>query len=816
MGVVLQDLRFAVRVLRKSPWVTAIAVLTLALGIGGNTVIFSIVNGILLKPMSFEEPDRIVQLQRSFPDGQAPYTSTAKFRYWSENSTGFEAVSAWDGLGSGFNMSGVAGPPERILGSQVSWQFLRVFGAAPALGRDFSREDDAVGAPRTLILSHGLWQRRFGGDADILGRKLRFNGEPFEVIGVAPAGFAVPETAQMWTPFQLDLSDQSIANHLMVTARLKPEVGLEAARAEMQVVAQQFLQEHAGEGHSPRESISVVPFQEFLYGGFRPALLIMLAAVGLVLLIACANVANLQLARSSARAKEIAIRSALGARTRRVFRQLITESALLSLAGGAAGLLISLFGLRPLLSMSPMDVPRLGEVAIDGTVLLFTLGVALATGVLFGLAPAVQASRVDFNEALKEGSLRASSGRSGGRMRFALVIGQVAMAVVLMIGASLLLRSFFNLRSIHPGFNSENVLTQKMSLPAKYSAPDALGRFERQVLDEVRGLPGVSYAAMAASLPFQIGADMPLSVMGREPERQPQISPLYRPVSDGFFEVLEIPLVRGRNLQRSDHDQSELVAVINQNAAEAIWPGEDPIGQSIRIGWPLLPELADPAPRRIVGIVGDVREQGLDSPLSPMVYIPSSQMPRNFSQLLVQRLPVSLAVKTQGPPHDLIQAIQSKVWSVDPEQPLFNALLMDEIMARSLGTREFNMLLLGVLAAVALVLASVGIYGVLSYLVAQRTREIGIRIALGAGRSRIVGLVVFQSMRAALVGIGLGLAAALFLTRFMASLLSGVGAMDLVSFLAVPALFALVALAAACIPALRASEVDPNTALRWE
>ncbi|MEE8584005.1 MAG: ABC transporter permease [Acidobacteriota bacterium] len=819
MGTTWQDIRFSVRVLKKNPWVSAVAVLALALGIGGNTVIFSVVNGILLQPLPFSQPQQLVQVMRSLPQFSSPWVSVPHFFHWRDNSQAFSSLAAYDNLGSGFNLSGSSGRPERLIGSKVTAGFFTVFAAPPALGRGFVPQDDQPGAPPVVILSHALWQGRLGGDPALIGQALTLNDRPYTVVGVAPEGFRYPSQAELWTPLQLDPSDQSPANYLYVTARLKPGASLQEARSEMTLLGEQFLDAHPGWADAGDEAVALRPLQEFLYGNLRPALLVMLAAVGLVLLIACANVANLQLARSANRSKEIAIRTALGAKAGRIFRQLLSESLLLALIGGVLGIVLCAVSLRPLLTLSPMPLPRLADVGLDWSVLLFTLALSLLTGILFGLAPALQASKVDLNDSLQESSLRSTAGAAGKRIRLALVTGEIALAVVLMISASLLLRSFMAIRDVDPGFDASGVLIFKLGLSGdQYPQGEALERLTSQLLPRIEGLPGVQNAAAAMPLVLELSSDLPFTIEGRY-QAGTQIgvgSAYYTPVAGSYFQALRIPLLRGRRFSETDRPGSELTAIINQAAARRYWPEEEALGQRIHLGMPAVADLADPHPRRIVGIVQDVRQDGLDQPPPPIVYVPLGQISDGLAGLLVPFFPLSLAVRSETPSGWLAQAVQQQVWSIDPNQPVSQIRSLEEIVAATLGAREFNMILLGMLAAMALLLAAMGIYGVLSYLVGQRRREIGIRMALGAGRGQILRMVVFQWMKAALAGIGLGLAGALAATRLLSRMISGVSPTDLMTFLAVPVLFTLVALAAIYFPARRATLVDPTRALRWE
>ncbi|HEY9419894.1 MAG TPA: ABC transporter permease [Thermoanaerobaculia bacterium] len=818
----LQNIRYAARVLVRTPGFTIVAVLTLALGIGANTAIFSVVNGLLLRPLPFAEPDELVQLQRGYPNGTSPSVAIPKFLYWRERADVFESVAAYDTLGSGFNITG-NGAPERITGSRVSREFLTVFGVRPEIGRDFVPEEDRPGAPKVVMLSHDLWKRRFGGERSIVGKAVRLNDEGYTVVGVLPASFRFPANAELWTPVGIDPANREKANYLEVTARLKDGVSLEQAKSVMKVLAEQFTKANP-DMMDERETFAVVPLRERLYGQLRPALLVLLGAVACVLLIACVNVANLQLARSAARRREIALRTALGAGRSRIFAQLLTESVVLALAGGAAGLILGFWILKPLVAMSPVDAlgpagtAALPPIGIDATVLAFTFGLALVAGLLFGLMPAIQAVRVNLREPMQEGSTRSTGGARGALGRRLLVVSEVALALILITNAALLVRSFGGLMSTDPGFRPEGVITMKLSLPeARYGDPAALERFGRQVAERVEAIPGVRSASLATSLPLEMGPDLPFAIEGKWPggdSFEGAGSAQYRAMTPGYFETLGLGLARGRFLGPTDDAHSEPVALINETAARRFWKGEDPLGQRIRIGVPVTVELAEKGPRRIVGIVKDVRETGLDQEAPPIVYIPAGQAAPPMMTLLVRMLPVSLILKVEGSPAGLAESLRDAVWAIDPQQPVGEIASLEQIVTRSLGSHRFNMMLMGVLALLALLLAAVGIYGVLSYLVSQRTREIGVRMALGASARQVLRMVVGQGLTPVLIGVALGLGGAFGLTRLLSGLLVGVSATDLTSFVLAPVVLTAVALLASTIPARRASRMDPLLALR--
>jgi predicted permease len=822
MSLLLNDLRYAARVLWKTPGFTLVALFTLALAIGANTAIFSIINGLLLRPLPYPQPDALIQVQRGFREGESSSVNIPEFLFVRDHNSVFSGLTTYDNLGSGFNLAG-DGVPERIIGSRVSQRFFSVFGVSPQVGRDFLPDEDRPGGPKVVMLSDGLWKRRFGGDRSLVGKTLNLNGESYTVVGVMAPGFRFPATAELWTPVGIDPSSTEKANYLEITGRLKDGVSLAKAQAEMKVVAQQFGKARPGFMNT-NETIRLKTLQENLYGQLRPALLVLLGAVGAVLLIACVNVGNLQLARAAARRREVAIRAALGARTSRIFAQLITESVVLALAGGAVGLLLGWWTLKPLLALSPLGQAGpaaqalLPHIGIDGTVLAFTFAVSLLAGVLFGLAPALQATRVNLHEPLKEGTNKSTGGRTMKLARYLLVVSEVALALMLITSAALLLKSFSTITNREPGFRPDHVLTMKISLPeARYGKPAALDQFSRQVAERLRTLPGVKAAAVATSLPLELGPDLPFSIVGKWPggdSKEGLGGGQYRAATGGYFETLRIPLARGRFLNDHDVNNSEQVAVINEAAAKRYWKGEDPLGASIWVGMPLVGELADPQPRRIVGIVKDVHESGLDQEAPPIVYVPIGQISPQLTAMFVRMLPSSVIVQTASAPTGLTAAVRQQIWAVDAQQPITDVVTMDEIVTRSLGSARFTMVLMGALAFLALILAAVGIYGVLSYLVNQRSREIGVRMALGASGWRVLQMVVGQGMVSVGIGVAAGLGGALLATKLLRSLLVGVSAHDPLTFILAPVILSAVALVASSIPARRASLLDPVLALR--
>jgi putative ABC transport system permease protein len=830
-----RDLRYAARGLARTPGFAALALLTLAAAIGANVAIFSVVDSLLLRPLPLPQGARVVTLLRHFTEGDSDAVSEPKYFFWRDHGAPFTAVAAFESLGSGFNLAG-EGKPERIVGAHVSANFFAVLGERPALGRSFLADEDRPGAAHAVVLSDALWRRRFGADPAILGRPLRLNGEPYAVVGVMPGDVRFPSRAELWTPFCLNPASREPEPYLEVVARLREGTGVAAAQSAMDVVARRFAAAFPDQVRKV-EGVHVVPLQAFLYGDLRPALLILLAAVGAVLLIACVNLAGLQLARAAARRREIAIRTALGASRRRLVAQLLWESLLLGASGGLAGLLLGSWCLRPLLAASPLDPGRQEQIGLDGRVLLFTLGVSVLAAILCGLAPALHSVRGDVQAALKgSGATRGHAvgrggraglggragrgGPGGGWTRRLLVAAEVALALVLATSAMLLARSFVHLLRTGPGFSPAHVLTGKLSLPeGRYGSGAAIERFADQLLPRVAALPGVRDAAIVSTLPLEDGPPVSFTIAGRyqgNASGEGVGVARYRAVTEGFFRTLRIGSVRGRVFGAADRRGAPLVAVVNEAAARRYWRGEDPLGARITIGPPSTRELGDPGPRTLVGIVRDVRELGIDQEAPPIVYVPLGQLPDPFARIFVRLLPLSLAVRSAGALPELPAQLERQVARVDPEQPLTELRAMDEILARSLGSRRFTALLLCLMSLLALALAALGIYGVISYLVEQRSREIGIRMALGASPPAILRLVVRQGMPAVLLGIAAGLAGALALTRLLGGLIYGIGAHDLVTFVLTPALLVLVAMAACAVPAHRASSVDPLVALRLE
>jgi predicted permease len=817
MSTWLRELRYAARVLWRNRTATLVAFVSLALAIGATTAIFTVVDATLLRPLPFPDADRLAQLARGYQDGVSSSVSVPKFIYWREHGReSFAHVAAYDSLGSGFNLVGV-GRPDRLTGSRVSAAFFSAMGVAPALGRDFRAVEDVPGGPRLVILSHALWASRFAGRADLVGQAVTLNSEPYTVIGIMPPGFSYPSGAELWTLFQFDPGSLDRANYFEVVGRLKPGVTFEQGRAVMDVASRNLRRAQpalVGE----RETVAVRPLRERLYGNVRTALLVLLGAVLFVLLIACVNVANLQLAQFSERHHEIALRSALGAGGWVAVRQLLLESLLLAVLSGVAGVLLAYAAVPALLSMSPVAA-QAGRIIVDLRVLAFALSLSVVAGLTFGLFPAWQAVRPNLDSILRTGTRRSAGSRASAWLRRALIAGEVALALVLTIGSFLLVKSLIGLRARNPGFIAENVLTMKLSLPeARYGQGEKIAQFQERVEQELGAVPGVRAAALALSLPMQLGPDLPFTIAGRYvPGTQTGVGDaFYRPSGPAYFDVLQIPLRRGRLFDARDRRGTLPVAIINEAAARRFWRDENPIGQRLTLGQPYVPELADPTAREIVGVVADVREQGLGQNVEAIVYVPMAQQNDGMTALGVRLLPMSIVLRGEGSVASLAEAARQAVWRVDPAQPVSDVRLMREIVSRSLGSQTFNTVLLGGLAGLALLLSAVGLYGVVAHLVGQQTREIGVRMALGATRANVLRFFVGHALLLVGAGIFIGLAGAFGLTRFLRSLLTETSTTDPWVFVLAPVLFAAIAIAAAIRPALRAASIDPSVALRAE
>jgi predicted permease len=809
----LKELSYAARSLLKHPAFSAIAVLTLALGIGANTAIFSVVNATLLRPLPFKDPERVVMLwgylaKMAQVSDKLP-NSSGNFVNLKDQTKSFESFAAFRSwtwhLTSG-------GEPELLRGARVSADFFPAIGVTAILGRSFSAEEELPNRAPVAVISHGLWQRHFGGDANVIGKTVTLTGESVIVIGVMPKGFQFPGGANMipglqfalqndvWMPLAFTNEDkQQHGNlNLAVIGRLKP--GVTPLQAETELRA---LQKNLPLG-TVDYTLNVLPLHQQMVGKIRKLLLVLLATVAFVLLIACANIANLLLARATSRQKELAIRAALGAGRLRLIRQLLIESLLLSLTGGALGLLLAVWGNSLLVSLIPEDVPRIHDVSVDARILFFTLFVSIATGVVFGLIPALQTSRVDLNRSLKEGLRGTTAGLHQNRLRGLLVVSEVAMALVLLVSAALLLKSFVRLLEVKPGFNPNKVLTMEVELPylppSRYVKDEEKTAFFQQLIDRIEALPGVTSAAAVVSLPLS-GAfestDLILEGQESVPDVQrPEAD--YTAVTPNYFVTMQIPLLKGRQFTKQDNKDSTGVIIINDILAQRCWPNEDPIGKRFTVGF-------EKTPRQIVGVVGSIKQTTLAAESRPAMYMPNLQAPNGGMTVLV---------RTVGDPVIVASAVRAEARAIDKDVPVTHIQTMDQVFGASVAQPRFSMLVVGLFALLALVLSMVGIYGVMSYSVSRRAHEIGVRMALGAGATQVLALVLREGMLLALTGIAIGSLGAFALTRLMTSLLFEVSAKDPVAFAAVAALLAAVAFIACYIPARRATRVDPLVALR--
>jgi putative ABC transport system permease protein len=803
MGSLLQDLRHGARLLIKSPVFTIVAVLTLALGVGANTAFFSVVNAVLVKPLPYPEPDRLVTFWVSSPaEGLRDMEWTeGLFAFLRDHTQKFESLAAYDG--TGFNMTS-RGEPERLNGTTVTADFFRVLGQEPVQGRTFLAEEDTPGNNNVIILSHELWQRRFGGDVEILGKTLNLNNVPTVVVGVMPQGFDFPDHTEVWVPVGLNAQDNSLW-YIDPVGRLKPGVSLEEGQREIATLIDDYGRQQNWPKDEPGTTIVARPLAYEIVGEVQTPLLVLLCAAGLVLLIGCANIANLLLVKAVARGREIAVRCCLGASPGRIARQLLTESLLLAAVGAAFGLLLAFWGVKALKALSLETVPRIENVSVDTTVLLFTFAVAMLTGLLFGLAPALWASRVNLNEAMKDGA-RGSSRASSRRVNNAFVILQFALSLVLLVGAGLLLQSFKNLLSVDPGFRPENTLVGRLELPETlYTDKAQIRGFYNRLDERVRNLPGVSAAGFSQMVPFASGGDgNPFTIDGPEPAPDQTLPEAWwRSVTPGYFEAMGIPVLNGRPFNDSDTENSPRVAIVDERLARNFWPGEDPIGKRIRIGrasWgnPLM---------TVVGVVTGVKHRNLDENSKYYIYMPASQ--ETLSTMY-------LVVRTPGEPEAMVSAVRGQIAALDPELPLFEIHTMEQAVDNSLAAKRWTNLLLTGFAVTALLLAAVGIYGVMSLNVNSRINEFGIRLALGAQPGDLIRLVLGHAVVLVGTGLAIGLLVTLWVTPMLSSLLYGVSETDPLTFALVSLVLVVAALTACYIPARRATKVDPVVALRCE
>jgi predicted permease len=810
------DLKHALHMFVKNPGFTIAVVAALALGIGADTAIFSVVNTVLLKPLSYPEPDRIVQLLCTGPDGEGACGSATKLHVWQNQTSVFQDVAGYD-FGGGMNLTGTI--PEQVHGVHVTEQYFRVFGAKFILGRPFTPDEDRPHGGNVTVISGGLWKRKFGGDPNIIGKTISLANLPYTVVGVTSPDFDTDPVADLWVPYQFDPNTKDQAHYFVAAGRMRPGITLSKVQAQLRLAAVEFNRKYPGVNE--RGGFDAQLLKDSVVSDIRSSLLVLIGAVSFVLLIACANVANLLMVRAAGRSREFAIRSALGAGRARIIRQLLTESVLLALTGGMLGLVLGLTGVRALLAISPGDIPRIGEdgsaVGLDWRVALFTLGISVLTGILFGLVPALGASKPDLSSSMKESSRGSGSSLRHNKMRSLLVVSEVSLALVLLVGASLLIRTFVALREVDPGFNAHNVWTAEMALNGpQFEKTAGVAQVIRAGRERLNAVPGVITAAATNSMPLVGGFGLPFIIVGK-PLNGPQTGGAgWMAVSAGYFDAFKIPLVRGRDFTDNDTAGSQPVAIINEAMAKQFWKnGENPVGQQIIIGKGVGPEFEEPA-RLIVGIVGDVRDGGLNrNPGSKMV-VPLAQMTDGLTELNSKVAPISWVVRTRLDPHQMTATLTEQLRQASGGFPVARVRSMEEVVVRSTARQDFNMLLLSIFGGSALILAAIGIYGLMAYSVQQRTQEIGIRMAMGADRGRITKMVVWQGMRLTIIGVVVGVAAAFWLAKLVASLLYGVKQWDPLVFISVPLVLSGVALFAVWLPALRASKLNPMEALRTE
>ncbi|MBS1804235.1 MAG: ABC transporter permease [Acidobacteria bacterium] len=814
MSKFAQDLKFAIRHLLKSPGFTSVAVLIMALGIGANTAIFSVVHAVLLEPLPFQDPDRLVQLwhvppQSSFPGMTQFAVSAANFLDWQKQNDVFTGMALYSH--GGFELTG-HGKPETIHAGRVTSGFFSVLGVQPTLGRVFLPEEDQPGRNKELILSYKTWQTRYAADPNIVGRSITLDGAPYVIVGVMGPKMAKPDYADVWTPLGLTAEEAAVRgeHHFLAIARLKPGVTLAQAQAEMNTISHRLEQSYPADDKG--WGASVISMRDDLVGDVRPALLMMLGAVGFVLLIACANVANLIFARVFSRRKEVAIRSALGASRSRIVQPLLTESVIMAVCGGALGLLFAHFGIELLVKFFADKLPRMAEIGLSQSILWFTLGLSVLTGLLSGLLPALSMIKGDVNEALKQGLGRMDSEGGSSITRSALVSVEVALSIVLLIGAGLMLRSLWSLQNTNPGFDARNVLTMELNVPKnQFTKPAEEHEYLSEVLQRIRALPGVESAGGVDDLPLAGGSNQPVAVEGQPAvpmSEQPEVS--VREVTSGYFEAMKIPLLEGRRIQDSDTAASNAVVVISKAMAQQFWPNQSAIGHHLKLTF--FPDRE----RTVVGVVGDVKQQGLDTTSGiATLYWPRAQV-GDSAQGPWRAFGSALVVRTSTPPQNLAPTIAKTISEVNSNIPVDNVITLEDFVGSTLTQRSFNMQLLAIFGALALVLCTIGIYSVLAYSVKRRMREIGLRLAFGAGFKDVVGLVIVQGMKPTLVGVGIGLIAAFALGRVAASLIYGVSVRDLATYTAATVLIVFVSFAASLVPALRATRVDPLTVLHDE
>ncbi|MBW8747965.1 MAG: ABC transporter permease [Acidobacteria bacterium] len=819
MDGIFRDLRDAWRSLRKTKGLTIVALLVIALGIGVNTAVFSVVNTVLLQPLPYPDPQSLMRLVLFTPQRTLDGASVPEFNLWRQQTSVLRDVAGYDTGGAGLNLTG-GDHPMQVQGVHVTHDYFGLFGAPVIAGRTFTEEEDSPHGGNVVVLSYALWKQRFGGDTNLVGRTIQIDNTPYLVVGIIGADFVSDNPADLWIPYQFDLNTMDLARYFRVAARLQTGVTMEQANAQLKLASDQFRREMPT-AIRPQNHYGVIPLKEAMIGDTRTPLLVLLTAVGLVLLIACANVANLLLAKASGRQREFATRAALGAGRWQIIRQLLAESLLLSLSGGLLGLLLGYASVRLLLNVNAGGLPRVGEngmaLALDLRVLLFTLGVSVFTGILFGLVPAISASRTNLVASLNESSSRTGSGSRSVNFRSVLVITEIALALVLVIGSTLLVRTYLKLQGVDPGFDTHNTLTMAMSISGgRFQASAPVDQIIRQGTERIKAIPGVIEAAAGNGLPLQGAFGMPFDIVGRSNGNAPTTGGAgYYSVSANYFESLKVPLLRGRTFTDRDNASAPGVIVINEAMAKQYWPQGDPLRDRIQKAPGFGGPFAEPS-RQIVGIVGNTRDNGLDHNPFPTMYIPLAQMPDGETALNSRVAPLWWVVRTNGDPHAVAAQVTTALREATGGLPVAHIRTMDEIDSLTVSRQRFNMLLLTVFGASGLLLAAAGIYGLMAFSVEQRTQELGIRMAMGAQTSHLRNMVLRQGMILTIIGVAAGIAASFWLTRFLASFLFGVEKWDPLAFLLTPLLLSVVALAATWIPAVRATRVDPMTALRFE
>ena len=806
-----RDFRFALRALKKAPEFVTIAIVVIAVGIGVNTAVFSVIDAVLIKPLPYPDPQKLVTLIGTVPRwASLPGGNIPRFSLLRQQTGIFQQVAAYNLGGIGLNLTG-GGEPQQLLGGRVSADYFRMFGVPVIAGRAFTAAEDTPNGSHVTVLSYGFWRRHYGANPKIVGSNIQLNGQPYQVIGVLGPGFVTDMPIDLWVPFQFDLNSQDVSQYFRLVARLNPGVTVSQANAQLSLVDDEFSKSY----------VAMAPLEKEVIGNIGERLLVLWGAVAFVLLIACANVANLLLARGAARKREFATRAALGAGRAQIIRQLLVESLTLSLTGGLAGLALGFAGVRLLLRINPGDIPRIGHdgarITLDLHIVLFTLGLSILTGLIFGLVPAISASRRNLATALNENGSHTSMGVRGGKLRSALVIAEMALTVVLVIGAALLIRTFINLQAVDPGFAMQNVISMAMSVSGdQFQKTAPVAQVVQQGMDRLHAVPGVLDAGVSNCLPMIDTPETAFGVIGRPLGALPFTGKAgICPVSYGYFSALQIPLQRGRTLTKQDDAIAPGVVVINNAMARQFWPNSDPLKDRILIDTGLRPALVDSL-RQVIGIVGDTHDDGPDSDPTPMMYIPLAQMPDQETALNSRIVPLWWLVRSRTDPRDLMTSISAALREASGGLPVGHVRTMEELEAANIARQRLNMLLLTVFGVAGLLMAAIGVYGVMSYSVQQRTQELGVRMALGAQASQLRNMVIRQGMTLTLIGVIIGTGGAIWLTHFLTGFLFGVQPLDPISFIATPLILCAVSFFSIWAPAARATRIDPMAALRIE